>query len=46
MNEYEKSLFEDVVLRKLDRILDEPAYQELSKEQDELQKTQIGRAHV
>ena len=39
MNEYEKSLFEDVILRKLDRILEEPAYQELSKEQDVLQKT-------
>ena len=38
MNEYERSLFEDIVLRKLDRIVDEPAYQELSKEQDELQK--------
>lgn len=39
MNAYEKSLFEDVILRKLDRILEEPAYQELSKEQDALQKT-------
>ena len=39
MNEYERSLFEDIVLRKLDSILDEPAYRELSKEQDELQKT-------
>ena len=39
MNEYERSLFEDTILRKLDRILDEPAYQKLSKEQDELQKT-------
>ena len=39
MNAYEKSLFEDVILRKLDRILEEPAYQELSKEQDVLQKT-------
>ena len=39
MNAYEKSLFEDVILRKLDRILEKPAYQELSKEQDALQKT-------
>ena len=39
MNAYEKSLFENVILRKLDRILEEPAYQELSKEQDALQKT-------
>ena len=39
MNAYEKNLFEDVSLRKLDRILEEPAYQELSKEQDVLQKT-------
>ena len=39
MNAYEKNLFEDVILRKLDRILEEPAYQELSKEQDALQKT-------
>ena len=39
MNAYEKNLFEDVILRKLDRILEEPAYQELSKEQDVLQKT-------
>ena len=38
MNAYEKNLFEDVILRKLDRILEEPAYQELSKEQDVLQK--------
>ena len=39
MNAYEKNLFEDVILRKLDRILEKPAYQELSKEQDALQKT-------
>ena len=39
MNEYEKSLYEDIVLRKLDQILDDPAYQELSKEQDALQKS-------
>ena len=39
MNEYEKSLYEDIVLRKLDHILDDPVYQELSKEQDALQKS-------
>ena len=39
MNEYEKSLYEDIVLRKLDHILDDPVYQELSKEQDGLQKS-------
>ena len=39
MNEYERSLFEDIVLRKLDHILDDPVYQELSKEQDGLQKS-------
>ena len=38
MNEYEKSLFENIVLIKLDSILDNPAYQELSKEQITLQK--------
>ena len=39
MNEYEKSLYEDIVLRKLNHILDDPVYQELSKEQDGLQKS-------
>ena len=39
MNEYERSLFKDIVLRKLDHILDDPVYQELSKEQDGLQKS-------
>ena len=39
MNEYEKSLYEDIVLRKFDHILDDPVYQELSKEQDGLQKS-------
>ena len=39
MNEYEKSLYEDIVLRKLDHILDDPVYQEVSKDQDALQKS-------
>ena len=39
MNEYERSLFEDVILRKLDHILVDTTYKELSKEQDALKKT-------